>query len=80
MPGQTYTKLHASPATVHDLFKWWQYEHAGTMRALAEALKVTPATVYYWARIGMPYRHAKKIVELTGGEFSMKRLFPDQYK
>ena len=77
MPGQTYTTLRVMPAVITELFMWWQYERSGTMRGIARALDVTPATVYYWGREGMPYRHAKKVVELTDGAFSMERLFPD---
>ena len=76
MPTQRFTHIRTDPAVIGDLFRWWQYEHGGTIRDLARSLKVTPATVYYWAGKGMPYRNAKKIVELTGGVFSLRRLFP----
>lgn len=80
MPTKTYTNVHASPAVIHELFMWWQYEHMGTMRALSKALGVTPASVYYWAREGMPFKNAKRVVDLTKGVFSMQRLFPELYK
>ena len=76
MQRRTFIKTHAAPEVIHELVKWWQYEHGGSMRGLAKALGTTPASIYYWGREGMPFRNSKKIVELTNGVFSIERLFP----
>jgi len=68
-------------SAIHDLTTWWQYEQGGTMRGLAKALDVTPATLYYWLREDeVPLKHLKKISDLTHGEFPKERLRPDIFK
>lgn len=65
---------------VHEIAAWWQYERGGTIRSLAHALEVTPATLYYWMRHRVvPIKHLKKISELTEGVFSKERVRPDLF-
>ena len=68
-------------SAIHELTTWWQYERGGTMRGLAKALDVTPATLYYWLREDeVPIKHLKKIADLTDGVFSKERVRPDLFK
>ena len=68
------------PGLIEDLILWWQYEKHGTTRSLAKALKVTPATLYYWLHeSAIPVKHVKKIEELTEYKFTAKMMRPDVF-
>lgn len=50
---------------------------AGSGKALAELMGVTPMAVSYWKVRGVPARHALKIEKITG--VSRHELRPDIY-
>jgi hypothetical protein len=83
--GETVMDKKIIPITdvggvVSEIAIWWLYTHGGTIRSLAKALDVTPATFYYWARQGqIPLKHVKRISEVTEGEFPKERLRPDLF-
>ena len=67
---------------VDSLIMWWQYEQGDTIRALAKAIGITEATLYYWTKKSggvVPMRHLKKINEITGGVFSPMKMRPDLF-
>lgn len=78
-----YPKKKVAPPTdknnkVMKLYDWCVFNKSMTMRELAKALKVTPATLYSWRAGGdIPLKHLKGIEEFTAGLFPPHFFKPD---
>lgn len=52
----------------------------GSLKELAEQLKLKPNTVYLWNQSQVPFKYLKKIEEITTGRLTREMLRPDLYR
>lgn len=52
----------------------------GSLKELAEQLKLKPNTVYLWNQTQVPFKYLKKIEEITTGRLTREMLRPDLYR
>ena len=52
----------------------------GSLKELAEQLKLKPNTVYLWNQTQVPFKYLKKIEEITTGRLTSEMLRPDLYR
>jgi DNA-binding transcriptional regulator YdaS (Cro superfamily) len=71
-----YTKLERNTMNPMDLLKI----EFGSLKELAEALKIKPNTVYLWGQSNIPFKYLKAIEELTNNKLTREQLRPDLFK
>jgi len=52
----------------------------GSLKELADQLKLKPNTVYLWNQTQVPFKYLKKIEEITTGRLTREMLRPDLYR
>lgn len=51
----------------------------GSLKELADQLKLKPNTVYLWNQTQVPFKYLKKIEEITTGRLTREMLRPDLF-
>ena len=62
--------------SIKEFIFWWKYEQGSTVRSLAAALGVVPATLYDWIRKDrIPIRHWKAAERVSQGNFKPGEIY-----